>query len=71
MVETYAVKVDPILHEEICERYKKLHIPPYKGFINPMLVPIYDNQHQIKDIRVDYSETYDNQMLRYSKEYSI
>ncbi len=71
LVETYAVKVDPILHEEICERYKKLHIPPYKGFINPMLVPIYDNQHQIKDIRVDYSETYDNQMLRYSKEYSI
>ena len=70
LVEKYAVKVDGELHYEILERYGKLGIPPYKGFINPILVPIMDDANNIIDIKVDYSETYEHQMLRYSKIYS-
>lgn len=69
MVENYGVNVDKKLHEEVLGRYKKLNIAPYKGFINPVLTPVADDAGNIIDIKVDYSETYEEQMLRYSKDY--
>ena len=69
LVEQYAVKVDPALHEEVLQRYKRLNLAPYKGFINPMLLPVYDAQGEISDIEVYYNESYAHQMLRYSSEY--
>ena len=69
LVERYAVKVDPQLHQEVLERYRKLNIAPYKGFINPWLKPITNRQGNIEDIEIDYTETYEHQMLRYSNEY--
>jgi dipeptidyl-peptidase-3 len=70
LVERYAVKVDPVLHEEILARYKKLNLAPYKGFINPWLLPVYNENGDITDLQVNYSESYDHQMLRYSSEYA-
>lgn len=70
LVETYAVKVDPVLHAEVLERYKKLNLAPYKGFVNPRYEPITDENGIITDITVSYDEGYVEQMLRYSKEYS-
>ena len=69
LVERYAVKVDPVIHEEILERYKHLNLAPYKGFINPRLVPVRNEQGEMTDIQVDYTEGYAQQMLRYSTEY--
>ena len=69
LVECYAVKVDAELHQEVLERYKKLNLAPYKGFINPMMLPVYDNDGQIIDIQLYYGESYAHQMLRYSSEY--
>ena len=69
LVERYAVKVDPELHAEVLERYEKLNLAPYKGFINPVLLPVYDGNGNIADVRVDYGESYAHQMLRYSSEY--
>ena len=69
LVENYAVKIDPELHNEILERYSKLGIAPYKGFINPVLKPVKDSKGRIVDIKVDYSESYSQQMLRYGTEY--
>ena len=69
LVERYAVKVDPELHQEVLERYKRLNLAPYKGFINPQLLPVYDNAGNICDIQVYYDEDYAHQMLRYSSEY--
>ena len=70
LVEQYAVRVDPVLHKEVLDRYRKLNLAPYKGFINPWLLPVYDADGKILDILVNYSETYDHQMLRYSTEYA-
>ena len=69
LVERYAVKVDPELHHEVLERYKRLNLAPYKGFINPQLLPVYDKEGEIYDIQVYYGEDYAHQMLRYSQEY--
>ena len=69
LVERYAVKVDAELHAEVLDRYKKLNLAPYKGFINPQLMPVYDENGEISDITVSYSESYAHQMLRYSAEY--
>ena len=69
LVERYAVKVDPQLHQEVLERYKRLNLAPYKGFINPVLKPVLDAQGEICDIQVDYTESYVHQMLRYGQEY--
>ena len=69
LVERYAVKVDPELHAEVLERYKRLNLAPYKGFINPQLLPVYDKAGDICDIQVYYGESYAHQMLRYSQEY--
>ena len=70
LVEKYAVKVDKTIHEEVLERYNRLNIAPYKGFINPVLTPIKDEEGNITDIAVDYTEDYEHQMLRYSNEYA-
>ena len=70
LVETYAIKVDPKLHDEILERYKKLNISPYKGFVNPVYKPVTDAQGNITDVTLDYSEGYIEQMMRYGKEHS-
>ena len=69
LVEKYAVKIDPVIHKEILERYETLNLAPYKGFLNPRLIPVIDAQGNITDVNVDYSETYEQQMMRYSKEY--
>ena len=69
LVEDNAVKIDPQLHEEILQRYEKLNLAPYKGFINPWLKPVTDAEGHITDICVDYTESYDHQMLRYSTDY--
>ena len=69
MVERYAVKVDADLHAEVLERYQRLNLAPYKGFINPQLLPVYGENNEICDIQVNYGESYVHQMLRYSTEY--
>ena len=69
LVEQYAVKVDADLHEEVLARYRKLNLAPYKGFINPVMQPVLDDQGAICDIQLNYSESYAHQMLRYSSEY--
>ncbi len=69
LVETYAVKVDPELHREIVERYEALDLAPYKGFVNPVYVAEYDAEGNITDVKIDYTEGYAEQMLRYSKDY--
>ena len=70
LVEDYAVKIDPVLHKEVLQRYEKLNLAPYKGFINPWLKPVTDAEGRIIDINVDYTESYDHQMLRYSSDYA-
>jgi len=70
LVERYAVRVDPTIHAEVLERYKRLNLAPYKGFINPQMLPVYDDQHEICDIQLNYGESYAHQMLRYSSEYA-
>ena len=70
LVEKYAVKVDADLHQEVLARYEKLNLVPYKGFINPLLKPVLDEYGDICDIEVSYSESYVQQMLRYSSEYA-
>lgn len=69
LVEQYAVDVDEELHAEMLERYDRLGIAPYKGFINPVLTPVTDGEGNITDISVDYTESYCDQMLRYGREY--
>jgi dipeptidyl-peptidase-3 len=70
LIETYAVKVDPNLHKEVLNRYAKLNIAPYSGFINPVYTPVMDN-NDIKDIKISYTEDFTTQMLRYSKNFSF
>lgn len=69
MVEQYAIHVDSVLHEEMLERYAKLGIAPYKGFLNPHMTLEQSADGTITDVRLDYSETYEHQMLSYSSEY--
>ena len=71
LVEGYAVKVDKALHSEVLERYERLNIAPYKGFINPVMNLEFDTDNQIVDVKLDYTETYSDQMMRYSKDYSL
>ena len=69
LVERYAVQVDAELHQEVLERYRRLDLAPYKGFINPMMLPVYDQNGQMVDVQLYYGESYAHQMLRYSTEY--
>lgn len=70
IVETYAVKVDQPLHQEILDRYAHLNLAPYKGFVNPVYTPVYDAEGNITDVKIDYTEGYVEQHLRYSRDYS-
>jgi len=70
LVENYGVKVDPVLHQEILERYAKLNLAPYKGFLNPKYEAVTDAEGNITDVTVSYEESYPEQMLRYSRDYS-
>ena len=70
IVETYAVKVDQPLHQEILDRYAHLNLAPYKGFVNPVYTPVYDAEGNITDVKIDYTEGYVEQHLRYSHDYS-
>ena len=70
MVETYAVKVNQDLHKEILERYKKLNLAPYKGFVNPVYNLVRNKKGEVTDVTIDFTEGYIEQHLRYSKEYS-
>ena len=71
LVEKYAVKVDAQLHEEVLSRYAKLDLAPYKGFLNPVMTPVTDERGEITDVTLDYTEGYADQMLRYSRDYSL
>jgi dipeptidyl-peptidase-3 len=70
LVETYGIKIDPVLHEEILARYATLNLAPYKWFVNPKYELILDENKKPIDVSIDYSEWYADQMLRYSREYS-
>lgn len=71
MVEKYGVKIDKKLHEEVLDRYSTLGIAPYKGFLNPVLTPVLDAQGEIMDVSIDYTESLEEQMMRYSRDYSV
>lgn len=70
LVENYGVKIDPVLHHEIRERHVRLHLSPYKGFVNPIMREVKDDSGHVTDITLDYTEGYAEQMLRYSRDYS-
>lgn len=71
LVETYGVKIDPAMHKQVLERYTKLNIAPYKGFINPVYKAVTDSKGNITDVTISYTEGYAEQMMRYSKQYHI
>ena len=71
LIETYGVKVDPALHKEVLERFKRLNLKSYKGFIQPRLVPIYDDQKTITDVRIEYPTNFFDQMMELGKKYSF
>lgn len=70
LIEQYGVKINPEIHKEVIERYQRLNLAPYKGFINPVYKPVYDSDGNITDVKVTYGEEYDKQMLRYSSQYA-
>lgn len=70
MVESYAVKVNQELHNEILARYDKLNLAPYKGFVNPVYTAVRDAEGNITDVTIDFTEGYVEQHLRYSRDYS-
>lgn len=70
LIQKYAVKVDPRLHKEVLDRYSKLTIPPYRGFVNPVYKLVYDQDGNITDVAIDYTEGYADQMLRLSRDFS-
>ena len=71
LVEEYGINIDPDMHREMRTRYAKLNIAPYKGFVNPWLKPVCDGQGRLIDVQADCTETYTQQMLRYSRDYSL
>ena len=70
LIQKYAVKVNPELHKEVLQRYSTLNIPPYRGFVNPVYNVVYDNNGNITDITLDYTEGYVDQMMRLSRDYN-
>ena len=70
LVEKYGIEVDTTLHQEVLRRYEALDLAPYKGFINPRYCLVTDNEKNIIDVTIAYDETYDQQMLRYGRDYS-
>ena len=70
LVATYAVQIDPELHKEVLDRYQKLGLAPYSGFVNPVYQPVMENG-EIVDVNVEYTDDYAGQMMEYSREYSF
>ena len=70
LVENYGVKIDRALHEEMLERYAKLDIAPYGGFINPEY-ELMEKDGRVVDVKITYPDDYVQQMLEYSKNYSV
>lgn len=71
LIENYGVKVDPETHKQVLTRYEPLNIAPYRGFINPVLVPVKGENGEITDIKIEYPESFVDQMLKYGEEYSF
>lgn len=71
LVEEYGVLVDPKLHAEVLERYAKLNLAPYKGFVNPRMKEVKNDKGEVMDVVLDYTESYIDQMLRYDRDYSF
>ncbi|MGM0466835.1 MAG: dipeptidyl-peptidase 3 family protein, partial [Acidobacteriota bacterium] len=70
LVENYGVQIDSELHKEVLDRYSKLNLAPYGGFMNPLYTPIKEDG-EIIDVTISYPDDYVKQMMRYGKEYSI
>lgn len=71
LVEQYGVKVEESLHQEVLDRYAGLHLAPYKGFINPRMTVVRNEEGQPTDVALDYTESYTEQMLRYGRDYGV
>ena len=71
LVETYGVKVDRELHEEVLERYRLLDLAPYGGFINPELSPVLDGDGRVMDVEISYPDDFAAQMMEYASRYSF
>lgn len=71
LVESYGVKVDPELHQEVLARYEALNLAPYKGFVNPVYKLVTDDEGKVTDVTISYDENYVDQQLRYSRQYSV
>ena len=71
IIENYGVKIDADLHEEILRRYDKLNLAPYSGFVNPKLIPVFNNYGEIADVEVEYVNDYLGQMMEYGRNYSF
>lgn len=70
LVENYGVKVDQEIHEEVLERWEKLRIAPFAGFINPKLIPVYQD-NMIRDVKIEYPDDFTTQMLEYGRKYAF
>ena len=70
LIQKYAVKIDPKLHKEVIKRFSTLDIPPYRVFINPVYTPVKDQKGNITDIKISWPESYVEQMMRLSNQYS-
>jgi len=70
LIETYGVQVDQDLHKEVLDRYAKLNLAPYSGFVNPVYTPVVENG-KIVDVKIDLTEGYVEQMLRYGRDYAF
>ena len=70
IVENYAIKLDPVLHKEILDRYATLNLAPYKGFVNPVYTPVFDADNKFVNLNIDYTENFVEQHLRYARDYS-
>ncbi|HAR37832.1 MAG: dihydrofolate reductase [Bacteroidetes bacterium GWD2_45_23] len=71
LVETYGVKVNPVLHKEVLSRYEALNLAPYKGFVNPVYKLVTDENGKVTDVTISYEENYVDQQLRYARQYSV
>jgi dipeptidyl-peptidase-3 len=70
LVETYGVKVDPAIHQEVLDRMAPLNIAPYAGFIHPRYVPV-EEDGEIVDVLIKYQDNFVDQMLEYEKSTSF
>lgn len=64
LIENYGVRIDPVLHQEVLERYQKLHVAPYAGFVNPKY-RLVEKEGTVVDVKVEYPTDFLAQMLEY------